>query len=137
MKERIMRIRSIGLLGWISAIIVFGFVLIQGCGQSSTPKFQTEYQAVLLASGQVVFGKAEFLGTDYILMKDVFFIHSQVNPETKQMAGTLIRKGQEWHGAEQMYINTRHIISIEPVAPESRVAKLIKEAQAQKPEGKK
>ena len=132
-----MRIRNIGLWGCVCAIIVFGFVLIQGCGQGSTPKFQTEYQAVLLANGQAVFGKAEFLGTDYILLKDVFFIHSQVNPDTKQMASTLVKKGQEWHGAEQMYINTRHIISIEPVSPDSRVAKLIKETQAQKAEGKK
>jgi len=132
-----MRNRTIGLLSCVFIVVVFGLLFIQGCGQGSTPKLQTEYQAVVLANGQVVFGKAEFLGTEYVLLKDVFYIHSQVNQETKQVSNTLIKKGQELHGAEQMYINTRNILTIEPVAPESRVAKLIKEAQSQKAVGQK
>lgn len=131
-----MRNRTIGLFSVIT-IIVFGSLFIQGCGQGSTPKIQTEYQAVMLANGQVIFGKAEFPGTEYVLLKDVFYIHSQVNQETKQVTNTLIKKGQEPHGAEQMYINTRHILTIEPVSPESQVAKFIKEQKSQKPEGQK
>jgi hypothetical protein len=131
-----MKNRIIGLVSVIT-IMVFGLFFIQGCGRGSTPKLQTEYQAVFLGSGQVVFGKAEFLGTEYVLLKDVFYLRSQVNQDTKQVSNTLIKKGQEWHGAEQMYINTRQIITIEPVSPESQVAKLIKEAKSQKPEGQK
>lgn len=132
-----MKNRSIGLLSCVLTIIIFNLIFIQGCGQVSTPKLETEYQTVVLANGQVFFGKAEFQGTEYVLLKDVFYIRSQVNQETKQVSNTLIKKGQELHGAEQMYINTRHIIMIEPVSPESRVATLIKEQKSQKPEGQK
>ncbi len=131
MKNRIIRLIS------VIAIMVFGLLFIQACGRGSTPKLQTEYQAVFLGNGQVFFGKVEFVGTEYILLKDVFYVRSQVSQETKQVSNTLIKKGQEWHGAEQMYINTRQIVSIEPVSPESQVAKLIKEAKPQKPEGQK
>jgi len=42
----------------------------------------------------------------------------------------LIKRGGEWHKPEYMRINARHIVMIEPVAPESRMAKLIQEAKA-------
>ena len=56
-----MKNRTIGLFSVIT-IIAFGLLFIQGCGQGSTPKLQTEYQAIMLTNNQVVFGKAEFLG---------------------------------------------------------------------------
>ncbi len=116
---------------------VLGIFLVQGCTKDAAPKLQTEYQAVVMANGQVVFGRAEFLGTEYVLLKDVFYIRSQVNQETKAVTNTLVKKGQEWHGAEEMYINPRHVVTIEPVSPESQVAKLIREQRAQGPEAKK
>ena len=128
MKKRIM-----GLLGII--VFVFGGVCLQGCQQNENPKFQNEYQAVLLTTGQVFFGKVEFVGTDYVLLKDVFYIRSVANPDTKQVSNTLIRKGNEIHGADQTYINARHIIMIEPVSPQSPLAGRIKELQSQKPQG--
>jgi len=114
-----------------------GLFLVQGCTKDATPKLQTGYQAVLLANGQVAFGKAEFVGADYILLRDVFYIRSQVNPETQAVTNTLVKKGQEWHGAEEMYINSRHVVTIEPVSPDSQVAKLIREQKAQAPEAQK
>lgn len=41
-----------------------------------------------------------------------------------------MRLGSEWHAPDFMRINTRHIVFIEPVAPDSRVAQLIREAKA-------
>lgn len=128
-----MKNKPIVLFSHFFIIIFFGLLFIQGCKQEEvTPKFQTEYQAVILTNNQIVFGKAEFLGKDYLLLKDVFYIRSLVNQETKEVSNSLVKKGKEWHGANQMYINTRHIIEIEPVSPESQVAKLIKEQQSQK-----
>lgn len=132
-----MKNRTTSLLSCVFIIVFFGLLSIQGCRQDSNPKLQTEYQAVMLDNNQVVFGKTEFLGKEYILLKDVFYIRSLVNQETKEVSNALVKKGKEWHGAEQSYINTRHIIMIEPVSPESQVAKLIKEQQSQKPEGQK
>ncbi|HNQ65221.1 MAG TPA: hypothetical protein PK842_05245 [Smithella sp.] len=128
MKKRIMVLLSI-------IVFVLGLVCIQGCQQNENPKFQNEYQAVLLTTGQVFFGKVEFVGTDYVLLKDVFYIRSVANPDTKQVSNTLIRKGNEIHGADQTYINARHIIMIEPVSPQSPLAGRIKELQSQKPQG--
>jgi hypothetical protein len=117
-------------------IIITIFSLTQGCGSgagSQKISLQTEYQAVFLGNGQVFFGKAE-TGPDYVTLKDVFYIQSQVNPENKQQVrNILIKRGQELHGPDLMYISKAHVVLIEPVSSESQVAKLIKEAKAQKP----
>ena len=110
---------------------------IQGCGSGpGTQKlqFQTEFQAVLMDNGQGYFGKAE-VGTDYVTLRDVYYVQSQVNQETKQVKNVLVKRGQELHGPDMMYVNRSHILFMEPVSPESQVAKLIKEAKAQKPAG--
>lgn len=129
--------RFAGLSCGVLAMALLGLFFVQGCSMGAAPKLHAEYQAVLLANGQVAFGRAQFLGADYILLKDVFYIRSQVNPETKAVTNTLVKKGQEWHGAEEMYINSRHVVTIEPVSPESQVAKFIREQKAQAPEARK
>ena len=126
-----MKRRRMVLFSSIFMMVVFSFLVLQGCERDVKPKFDTEYQAVLLTNGQVFYGKSKFEGTDYLLLKNVFYVRRQVNPETKQVSNTVLKKGAEWHGAEQMHINTRHIIAIEPVAPESQLARVIKEANAQ------
>ncbi len=110
-------------------------LMIHGCGSgpgSQKLSFQTEYQAVFLGNGQVFFGKAE-VGPDYVTLKDVFYVISQTNQDTMQVSNTLIKRGKELHGPDLMYISKNHVAFIEPVGPESQVAKLIKEAKAQKP----
>jgi hypothetical protein len=54
----------------------------------------------------------------------------QVEGDKKEIKYLLIKRGGEWHMPEYMRINARHIIMIEPVAPESRMAKLIQETKA-------
>ena len=99
-------------------------------------KFDTEYQAVLLDNSQAYFGKAE-IGSDYITLRSVFYIQSQVNQETKEVKNILIRRGKELHGPELMYINKKHVVFIEPISPNSQVAKLIQEQMVQNPAGTK
>lgn len=107
-------------------------VFVSGCGGgNAAPKFETPYQAVFMANGQVFFGKLSGLGTEYPRLDDVFYVQQQVNPETKQATGVLIRRGREWHGPSFMVLNARSILMIEPVGPESKVAQLIAEAQKQ------
>ncbi len=36
---------------------------------------------------------------------------------------------KEWHGPDRMILNATHILFIEPVSPDSQVAKLIEDAQ--------
>lgn len=98
----------------------------------STLKFTTDYQAVFLDNGQNFIGKLEGMGTEYPVLKEVFYIKNQVNPETKEVTSILVKRGQEWHSPELMHINARHILVIEPVAKDSKMAQLIVEANAQK-----
>jgi hypothetical protein len=108
--------------------------VLTACGQpgSSEPRFDTPYQAVFLANGQVFFGKLSGAGSEHPRLDDVFYVQAQINPETKQTTSVLIRRGKEWHGPTYMHLNTRSILLIEPVTVDSKVAQLI--AEAPKPE---
>jgi len=114
----------------VMMIILCALALLQGC--ESKPSFQTEYQAVFLDNGQVFFGKISETGTKFPLLNDVFYVQSAVNNETKQVSNILVKRGSEWHGPNLMRLNAQHIILIEPVAADSRVAQLIAEANKKK-----
>jgi len=101
-------------------------VLLLSC-RAETPSFPTEYQAVLLDNGQAFFGKIEKIGPSYITLRDVFYVRTQVDQEEKQAKNLLVKRGLEWHAPDFMEINTRHVVLIEPVAPESQVAQLIRQ----------
>ncbi|MBP1730599.1 MAG: hypothetical protein H6Q55_1028 [Deltaproteobacteria bacterium] len=109
-------------------------LLLPGCGRQSFD-FRTEYQAVFLTNGQAFIGKLEGAGKPYPLLKDVFYIQSGVSQETKQVTNVLVKRGKELHGPDFMYINARNILMVEPVAADSQVARLIRDAKAQKSEG--
>jgi len=117
----------------IYGIILSAFfcLFLSSCGD---PSFKTEYQAVFMDSGQVFFGKMENGGSAYPLLRDVYYIGRQASPDGKEVKAILVKRGNEWHGPEYMYINRQHIVIIEPVSPTSRVAQLIKETKAQQPQ---
>jgi hypothetical protein len=120
----------------ISFILVLAglcLMLLQGCGGDKLG-FSTEYQAIFMDNGQVFFGKIEQAGAGYPLLKDVFYIGRQTSPDGKEVKNILVKRGNEWHGPDFMYINKQHIVVIEPVAANSRVSQLIKEAKNQKPQ---
>jgi hypothetical protein len=117
----------------ILGAVVLGLV-IGGAGvyawtstHQSKTTFNTPYQAVLLDSGQVYYGKITGLGTDLPELHDVFYIQSTTNPETKQVSNVLVRRGKEFHSPDHMVINARHIVIVEPVGEHSKVAELISE----------
>lgn len=91
------------------------------------PALNTPYHAVLLANGGAFFGRIENLQSEYPVLRDVFYIQSRTNPETKQVNNVLVRRGQEWHSPDRMILNKRQIVLIEPVTGGSQVAKLIAE----------
>ena len=117
-------------------LLFIAFALTTGCTNKSKPTFTTEYQAVFLDNGQAFFGKLEKADSPYPLLKDVFYIQQQVNKDTKEVKSILIKRGNEWHGPDRMYINSKHIVLIEPVSPDSKVAQLIKDAKAKKTDTK-
>jgi len=117
-------------------MIILALLVFNGCSKPDQKiKIDTEYKAVFLDNGQVFFGKLDEQGPSYILLSDVFYVQSQVvqqEKDKKEVRNILIKRGSEWHGPEQMYLNTRHVVVIEPVGANSKVAQLIKEAKTQK-----
>jgi hypothetical protein len=87
----------------------------------------TPYQAVMLINGQTLVGKLENPGSPYPRLEDVFYIQSQVNPDTKQVSTNLVKRGKELHEPAYTIINANQILLIEPVKPESRLGKLIED----------
>ena len=54
-----------------------------------------------------------------------------MDPETKQMKSGLFKRSMEPHAPNMMYINASSISLIEPVSPDSQMAKLIKQSESQ------
>ncbi|PKN68564.1 MAG: hypothetical protein CVU54_13945 [Deltaproteobacteria bacterium HGW-Deltaproteobacteria-12] len=78
-------------------------------------------------NGQVFFGKMENDGSAYPLLKDVYYIRRQTSPDGEQIVNIIVKKGNEWHGPNRMYLNAPHIVIIESVSAQAKMAQLIKE----------
>ena len=95
---------------------------------TSSVRFFTPYQAVLLTNGSVYFGHLYDFGTAHPVLTDVFYVVSQANPETKQVSNSLIKRGKELHEPDRMYLNPNQIVFVESVGVNSKVAQLIAQA---------
>ncbi len=118
------------------ALMVLGaMMLFQGCDKQGGTKesltFTTEYQAVLLNNGQFLLGKMEKAGSAYPVLKNVIYIRQQMDPETKQVKASLIKRNMEPHAPDMMYINASSIAFMEPVSPGSKLETMIKQAESQ------
>jgi hypothetical protein len=100
--------------------------------QTSSVRFSTPYQAVLLTNGSVYFGHLGEYGTSHPVLTDVYYIVSRTDPATKQVSNTLIKRGKELHEPDRMYLNPNQIVFVETVGPHSKVAQLIAEKEARK-----
>lgn len=103
-------------------------LVLTGCGwrhHRKGPEVTTPYAAVLLDNGQVYYGKLTNAGSRFPELTDVYYIQSQVNQETKAVTNILVRRGNEWHGPDRMFLNEQHVILIEPVGTNSKVSELI------------
>lgn len=117
----------------IFLLLLTALLGLSGCG-SSNLDFPTEYQAVYLDNGQVFFGRLSEAGSPFPVLRDVFFVQTQTDRDKKESKHLLFKRGIiEVHQPEFMRLNAQHIVVIEPVAPDSRVAQLIREAKAPRP----
>ena len=129
--------RTRGRAEWLVAALVVivavgsTIVAVRGWPLGGRVRFETPYQAVLLANGQAYFGRLENIGSSYPVLKEVYYVQTQVHPETKQVTNTLVRRGGELHGPDRTVLNASQIVLIEPVAENSQIAKLIAELKKQ------
>jgi hypothetical protein len=119
--------KSLGRRWWQFVVLATLFLAL-GCSGGELA-FPTEYQAVFLDNGQVFFGKIGEVSANYLSLRDVYFVQRQEDPGKKGTKNVLMRLGSEWHGPDFMRINMRHVVYIEPVAPDSRMAQLIREVK--------
>ncbi len=105
---------------------------VLGCQRGEQLSFNTPYQVIFLDNNNAYIGQIQEIRKDYIRLARVYYIQSQMNSETKQVSNTLVKRGREWHKPDFMYVNTRHVIMVEPVAPDSPVANLIAQSEGQK-----
>ena len=131
---RSVRIAVVSLVFSVFIIMLLGCDKTQNLENLNNEKldFKTPYQVIFLDNNNAYIGKTEQTGKDFIRLTNVYYIQTQVNQETKQVSNTLTKRGNELHKPDFMYINTRHIIMIEPVTPDSQVAKLITQSENQK-----
>jgi hypothetical protein len=94
---------------------------------SPTPGPTTTYSAVFLTNNQVYFGKLDGWGTAHPVLTDVYYVQTQVNQETKEIKNTLIKRGNEWHAPDRMFLNPNQVLFAEPVTDQSTVSKLIEQ----------
>ncbi|MGZ6226276.1 MAG: hypothetical protein ACXWMH_12320 [Syntrophales bacterium] len=111
----------------LGAFLAVAFLMLQGCGGDKKLDFKTEYQAVLLGDGQVYYGRVDKIERDFLVLSDVYYI--QRNPASGAGEGQpiMVKRGKEPHGPDISYINTKFIVMVEPVKPDSVVANTIYE----------
>jgi len=119
----------------IGIIALIALLLVGGAGywymERGKVAMTTPYQAVLLSNGSAYFGQLEGLGTPFPVLRDVFYVQSSQDPQTKQVSNILVKRGKEWHAPDRMILNSNMIVLVEPVNPTSRVAQLIAQAKNQ------
>jgi len=109
------------------AVVFLAILLFRDFPRGSKLTFNTPYHGVLLTNGQFLFGRFENASSEFPTLADVYYIQSQMNQETKQVNSVLVKRGKEWHSPDRMILNARHIVLIEPVKPDSDLAKRITE----------
>lgn len=125
--------RGISAAGAVAVVIAVVAVLAVAAflvGRHRRTRFTTPYQAVLLTNGSVYFGKLQGYGTRHPVLLDVYYVQSATNPDTKQVTNVLVHRGKELHAPDRMYLNPSHIVLVEPVGPNSKIAELIAEDKA-------
>jgi hypothetical protein len=110
-------------------VMVVALLFVKDTRPAPAVVFSTPYQAILLTNGTAYFGKLEGYGTPRPVLKEVYYIVSQTNPETKQTSNVLVRRGKELHEPGEMHLNPNQILCVEDVGPNSKVAQLIAQQQ--------
>jgi len=120
----------------VAGVVVLGalawFFIFRGSAAAQIEG--SNYQAVFLTSGQVYFGKLQFVDDKYMKLTDVFYIQTATSSATVQSAESsdsdmqLIKLGNEIHGPKDaMVISRDQVLFFENLKTDGKVAKTIKD----------
>jgi hypothetical protein len=116
------------------AMLVFQNVQRKFSDANAAPlnvELDAEYHAVLLSNGLVYFGRVEKMDGRFVELNDVHYVQSGIEQKTKKPTNVLLKRGKEWHAPDRMVININHVVFIEPVDRDSKVAELIEALKRQ------
>ena len=121
----------------VAVIAAAAFLFRDNLGLSKAENV-SEYQAVFLTNGQVYFGKLEDQSSRYVTLTDIYYlqVNEPLQQGQEQTAGqqpqlSLVKLGNELHGpVDEMEINRDHILFIEDIKKDGRVATAIAEHKA-------
>lgn len=120
----------------VAGLIVLGalawFFMFRG--SASAQISGSNYQAVFLTSGQVYFGKLQFVDDKFMKLTNVFYIQTASSSATVQSSATtsgdlqLIKLGNEIHGPQDSMVIARdQVLFFENLKDDGKVAKTIKD----------
>ncbi|MDO8715769.1 MAG: hypothetical protein Q7J73_03055 [Dehalococcoidales bacterium] len=120
-------------LVWLIAAVVIAVLLWQA---GVLPvRLSNKYQAVFLSNNQVYFGKLYNAGSDYPVLRDIYYLQvTQVlqpkDPKSPAQQINLVKLGGELHGPEdEMRINKGQILFVEDLKSDSQVVAAIADYQ--------
>lgn len=119
-------------LTWpVKAAIGVVIVAILGCGiwyakASWEERGRDGIYAVFLTNNQVYFGHIARDGRKTLLLTNIYYIQPKDQNQPEATDISLLKLGNEVHGPEdQMEINREHVLFVEKLKPDGRVAKAI------------
>jgi len=120
---------SFSLKAFLCLTLLAGLMVsLQACSDKDLkPAYQTEYQAIFTTTGHILFGKIEKVTPTYMIIRDVYVIQSRTDPTTKETVQFVTNRVNQYHKPDVTYLNPASVAMTEPVAPDSQVAKWIKE----------
>jgi len=127
----------------VLAVCAVGWVVFSKIENSNTGINTSQYQAVSFADGQLYFGKLSRVNDEYMKLTDVYYLQPQAagqegsesvqNAATNQNNFKLIKFTDVVYGPEDtMMIPKNQILFYENIAPNGKVAQLIKQSQSNK-----
>ncbi len=125
MKELVLALVGLAVVALLAA------VAYQNYRRFHNPLITTRHQAVVLENGNVFYGRLDHAGSDHPVLRDVFTIRRELDPQTGQPRYILVKRKDEAHGADHIIIPATAIAFIEPVLPDSTIGKLIEQAGVQ------
>jgi len=83
--------KSLAIASLICAALLGAGCQRQHSNPASAAVDPNKYYAVLLSNGSVYFGRLEGLDSDLPVLRDVYYVQSITNPDTKQTTNVLVK----------------------------------------------
>ena len=116
------------IVAGFAVVALLALVVYENHRRFHRPLLTTPYQAVTLMNGTVLYGRIDHLGSDHPVLRDVFSIQLEADPQTQKQRYLLIKRKDGVNGADHVILPVTSILLVEPVQPNSTTGKLIEKA---------